>query len=153
MNKQRPTTGMKRRSLLRRIGLGGLVAAAGTMLFRTSARGAEGALAPRMAGFFNATSDWMNWLYLMNENAIDQEVSISLYNLPGELVIEDTVLLSAQQTLIIALETLPGVKGKQGMTVIVPQAGMRLAATILYRRASQPDHTAAMVPCSPTILG
>lgn len=142
----------KRRRLLQYLGLGGaaaLAAAVTTSAAKTSSE--ESALqVTRLAAYYNAASDWMAWVQVMNENTDPHQVGLNVYNLAGELIYNTTLSLNPYQTQTVPLESLAGIKGKQGMVVLSSAEHKKLAACLVQRRASQPDYTSSITSFSPT---
>jgi hypothetical protein len=143
----------ERRKFLKYLGLGGIAAVAATMAKSTAKAAPNGiSQVTRIAAYYNATSDWMSWAQIMNDNPDANQVKLSVYNLPGELIYETALSLNPYQTQTVPVESLTGVKGKQGMVVLASEEGKKLAAYMMYRKASQPDHTTEVIPFSSTLL-
>jgi hypothetical protein len=143
----------ERRKFLKYLGVGGLASLFAALTKVSAKASTDGPIAvTRLAAYFNATSDWMAWAQVMNENPDPHQVHVSVYNLAGDLLVNTIVSLNPYQTQTIPLETLTEVKGKQGMVILASEENKRLAACLVFRKASQPDYTSVTVPFSATAL-
>lgn len=143
----------ERRRFLGYLGLGGLAGLLAALTkFNAKASPDSTIQVTRLAAYYNATSDWMAWAQVMNENPDPHQVSLSVYNLAGDLLYNAALPLNPYQTQTIPLERLTEVKGKQGMVVLASEENKKLAAYLVFRKASQPDYTSFIVPFSSTTL-